>query len=88
MRLAQAEVPTLDCVSVDAGVEGGLHGVRAFALAGGSDPAAAEAGFTAIFTHVIGLLITFIGEDLALRLVREAWPEIARDQVGMGGEHE
>jgi len=88
VRLAQAEVPTLERVSVDAGAEGGLHGVRAFALADGRDPTTAEAGLTAILAHIIGLLITFIGEDLALHLVREAWPEIARDQVETGGEHE
>jgi len=79
VRLARGEVPTLEGVTVDTGAEGGLDGIRAFALA--SDAGADEAGLTAILAHVIGLLITFIGEDLALRLVREAWPELAHGQV-------
>jgi hypothetical protein len=78
VRLAQAEVPALEHVTVDAlaiGAEGGLHGVREFARATG-DADAAEAGLSAILAHVIGLLVTFIGEDLALRLIRDAWPEV------------
>jgi hypothetical protein len=82
VRLAQAEVPALEGITVDAGdagAEGGLHGVREFALASGGDPGVAAAGLTAILAHLIGLLVIFIGEDLAVRLVREAWPEIAPD---------
>ena len=87
VRLAQAEVPALKGVTVDAGVEGSLHGVRALALTS-DDPTVAEAGVTALLAHVIGLLSTFIGEDLALRLVRDAWPDFAHDQVSTGGAHE
>ena len=82
MHLAQAEVPALERVTVDAlatGAEGGLHGVREFARASG-DAGAAEAGLSAILAHVIGLLVTFIGEDLALRLIRDAWPELPDGQ--------
>ena len=82
VRLAQAEVPALECVTVDAlatGAEGSLHGVREFARASG-DAGAAEAGLSAILAHAIGLLITFIGEDLALRLIRDAWPELPDGQ--------
>jgi len=78
VRLAQAEVPALEHVPVDtgAGAEGSLREVRAFALASGN-PGATESGLSAILAHVIGLLITFIGEDQALRLIRETWPELA-----------
>jgi hypothetical protein len=91
--LAQAEVPALEHVTVDAlatggdpaeGGEGGLHGVREFAR-GVGDAGAAEAGLSAILAHVIGLLVTFIGEDLALRLVRDAWPELPDGQGGSEG---
>ncbi len=79
VRLARAEVPVLERVTGDMGAEGGLWGVRELTedarISG--DPAEAEAALTAILAHVIGLLIMFIGEDLALRLVREAWPELA-----------
>ena len=83
VHLAQAEAPALERVSVDAlatGAEGGLHGVREFAR-GVGDAGAAEAGLSAILAHVIGLLVTFIGEDLALRLIREAWPELPDGQA-------
>src|ERR671931_322954 len=82
VRLAQAEFPALERVTVNAlatGAEGGLHGVREFARASGN-AGAAEAGLSAILAHVIGLLVTFIGEDLALRLVRDAWPELPDGQ--------
>ena len=82
VHLAQAEVPALERVTVDAlapGAEGGLHGVREFARASG-DAGAAEAGLSAILAHVIGLLATFIGEDLALRQIRDAWPELPDGQ--------
>lgn len=94
VRLAQTEVPVLERVTVDAGATGGaggegiLRGVRDVvesARASGGDPRAAEAGLTAILAHIIGLLVIFIGEDLALRLVHEAWPEPAPDHVAPEG---
>ena len=33
----------------------------------------------AIIAHLLGLLMTFIGEPLTLRLVREAWPDVLLD---------
>ncbi len=82
VRLAQGEVRTLErgTVAGHGGVEGDLLGVRECALASDDDPAVGETGQTAILVHVIGLLVTFIGEELALRLVREAWPELADEQ--------
>jgi len=94
VRLAQAEVPALTRVTVDTGVIGGagaegtLRGVRDFvevARVSDADPRAAEAGVAAILAHIIGLLIIFIGEDLALRLVREAWPAPAPDLAASEG---
>ena len=34
----------------------------------------------AITAHLLGLLVTFIGEPLTLRLVREAWPDASWDK--------
>jgi len=87
VRLAQDDIPALEGVTVVAGepeAEGSLRGVPAFARASG-DVAAIEAGLSAILAHAIGLLITFIGEDLALRLVHESWPELASDQAASEG---
>ena len=80
VRLARAEVPALEGVVVDTGAEGGLRGVRAFALSSAGNAGAAEVGLSALLAHVIGLLSTFIGEDLAVRLVRDTWPELAQGQ--------
>ena len=91
VRLAQAENPALAHVTVAAagsGAEGTLRGVRDVvedARVSGADPGAVEAGLSAILAHDIGLLSTFIGEDLALRLVREAWPELAPDPAASEG---
>jgi len=90
VRLAQAEVPAVESVTVDAGAgaAGSLRGVRALVLANSDEPGVTEAGLSAILAHVIGLLITFIGEDLTKRQIREVWPEVAHGRVDTGGEHE
>jgi len=89
VHLAQSEVPALERVTVDvreaAGVEGGLRGVQEFALASDGDPAVVEAALTAILAHVVGLLVTFIGEGLAIRLIGEAWPELVDAQDNAEG---
>ena len=33
----------------------------------------------ALAAHLLGLLVTFIGESLALRVVREGWPDASFD---------
>ncbi|HTM21259.1 MAG TPA: hypothetical protein VL172_12150 [Kofleriaceae bacterium] len=38
------------------------------------DAATASAAAVALLTTLIGMLIRFIGEDLAVRLIRAAWP--------------
>ena len=37
-------------------------------------------GAAAITAHLLGLLVTFIGEPLTLALVREAWPDTSLDE--------
>ena len=57
-----------------------LHGVRVrpdgtLAATDGADAIpAAEAGVVLV-AHLLGLLVTFIGEPVALELVRGVWPE-------------
>ena len=65
--LARAELPALQSIQI--GAEGGLEGFEQLATGTG---AAAAAAITA---HLLGLLVTFIGEPLTLTLVREAWPD-------------
>ncbi len=65
--LAAAEVPALK--SVRLGGDGALEG---FAAVPESD---ADAAGTAVVAQLLGLLVTFIGEPLTLRLVSDAWPD-------------
>ena len=85
VRLAQAESPVLTRVTVDAQAEDGLQGLRAFALASSGNPVAAAEGLAALLAHIIGLLVVFIGEDLAVRLVHEAWPELVSGPQALEG---
>jgi len=77
--LAQADFPVLVALG---GPSLGLEGLPR-ALAGTEQTEAFEAA-TAILGNVIALLITFIGEDLALRAIRDVWPgaPVAFEQSG------
>jgi hypothetical protein len=67
LALAKAADPVLEGVRVRP--DGTLEGFEAI-----PPDRAAEAGFLAV-AELLGLLITFIGEPLTLRLVGDAWPE-------------
>jgi hypothetical protein len=75
LALARAEVPALERVTVnpDCSMEG-LEELAAGATDGGAH------GPLAITAHLLGLLVTFIGEPLTVRLVREAWPDASLDE--------
>jgi hypothetical protein len=71
VAMAKSEVPSLAAVQVrDDGSLEGLHG-------NGKDPGADAAGDAGVVVvaQLLGLLVTFIGERLTLRLVRDAWPD-------------
>jgi hypothetical protein len=57
------------------GTDGALTGACEYAMA--VDAPAATDGLTAVVASLLGLLVTFIGEDLTLGLVQQAWPEFA-----------
>ncbi|WBH16316.1 hypothetical protein [Sphingomonas radiodurans] len=63
LALARAEHPSLRQVSMAA--DGSFEGLEQ-----GSDDAV-----LAVIAQFLGLLVTFVGEPLTLRLVRDAWPE-------------
>jgi hypothetical protein len=75
LALARTEVPALQRVTVnpDCSMEG-LEELAANGTDGGIH------GPGAITAHLLGLLATFIGEPLTLRLVREAWPDASLDE--------
>jgi len=70
LALARAEVPALHSITEKA--DGSLEGLDK--LAAEARDVAVDAG-VAITAHLLGLLVTFIGEPLTARLVREAWPD-------------
>lgn len=85
LRLAQGEHPTLAGLAVDDGAAAGLRGVRE--VAAGHDPAVAADALATVLAHFIWLLVTFIGEGLSMRLLRENWPGLGGD-VASGAEGE
>jgi hypothetical protein len=74
LHLASAESPFLEGVRAGSPPETCLEGLGERVQ--GVEPAAAEHGLAAILASLIGLLVTFIGEDLTLRLVRDVWPDV------------
>ena len=77
LALAKAEAPELAAAQVRA--DGTLEGLP--------DDHDAGAG-VAIVAQLLGLLVTFIGEPLTLRLVRDAWPDapVTGTDAGSGGQ--
>ena len=52
----------------------------------GHDPHHLAEGFATLFAHLLWLLATFIGEDLAWQQVAMVWPEAPLDSKSGGGE--
>ena len=81
LALARAEVPSVDSITVKADCS--MEGLKELAAdtrkSGGGGSEAAEA-VAAIMGHLLGLLVTFIGKSLTLRLVREGWPDLSLDE--------
>lgn len=71
--LARRTSPVL--ANVVAGPGGRLRGLTA-ALAEANDADARKAAFTLV-AHFIELLAILVGDELAIRLLRDAWPDLA-----------
>jgi hypothetical protein len=69
LALARKEVPSLQTAKVTP--EGRLEGIEEHATGATKHAEAA----TAITAHLLALLVTFIGEPLTLRLLRDVWPD-------------
>ena len=70
LALARAEVPSLQNVKIGAG--GRLEGFEDIVAVKGAGGTGDEAA-VAITAHLLGLLVTFIGEPLTLKLEGAAW---------------
>jgi hypothetical protein len=75
LTLARAEAPSLSALQIAA--DGSLKGLDE--LASQTDKGQARDEGAILIAQLIGLLLTFIGEGLTLRLVHDVWPEAAFD---------
>jgi hypothetical protein len=76
--MAKADVPALGPVRVlPDGSSGGLEGVE--------QHQDSDAGLVVV-AQLLGLLVTFIGEPLTLRLVGDAWPDATEGENDRFGE--
>src|ERR1039457_6886874 len=78
--LANAEVPWLRAVRVKA--DGSFEGLDE--LGAQVDPDEIFEGRVVLLAQLLGLLVTFIGELLTLRLVRDVWPKLSLNEVDLG----
>lgn len=76
LTLARAEAPDLSAVQV--GPAGALEGLSAAEAPGGTRFADGE---VVLVAHLLGLLLTFVGEALMLRVVQDAWPKVRLDDL-------
>ncbi len=67
--LARADVPALKFVKIDA--DGRLEGLEQIV----ADQSTEDEAAVTIVSHLLGLLVTFIGEPLTVSLVSAAWPD-------------
>lgn len=70
--LAGAEVPWLAALKIKA--DGTLEGIHEAQM--NLDGAAAAVGETVLVAQLLGLLVTFIGPALTLRLLHDVWPDL------------
>ena len=75
LTLARAEAPSLSVVQV--APDGSLKGLDEAEPQ--IDKEQARDGGVILIAQLVGLLLTFIGEGLTLRLVQDVWPEAAFD---------
>jgi hypothetical protein len=71
LALARAEAPSLSAVQVAA--DGSLQGLDELEPQIAKDQA--REGGAVLIAQLIGLLLTFVGEGLTLRMVQDVWPE-------------
>jgi len=84
LTLARAEAPSLSAVQVAA--DGSLQGLDE--LERQIDKDQVKEGGAILIAQLIGLLLTFIGEGLTLRMIQDVWPEVAVDGLVSEKERE
>ena len=77
LALSRAEIPALKDVKV--GPQGCVEGLDLVTADGG-----VESG-TTITANFLWLLVTFVGEPGAMRLVKDVWPDLQLSELSKGG---
>jgi hypothetical protein len=72
LALATAEISSLSTVTINE--DGSLQGLKELEQDENLGPGRAGA---ALVAHLLDLLVTFIGESLTLRLLRDRWPDVS-----------
>ena len=78
LALAKADVPSLEAVQVRG--DGSLEGFDPARQDEASECANQD---LVLVAQLLGLLVTFIGTPLTLRLLRDAWPEAPIDEIDL-----
>jgi len=78
IALACADDPSLQHITVNS--DGSLEGLEDLVADATNSREGSTEVATAIIVHLLGLLVTFIGEPLTLRLVHVAWPDVSLDE--------
>jgi hypothetical protein len=78
--LAISEAPSLSGAQITA--DGSLQGISK--VEPQSDAHQNREDGVMLIAHLLGLLSTFVGDGLTLRLVQDAWPDAALDQGNFG----
>jgi len=76
--VAMGKAETLSLGSVQVQPDGSLDGIT---------QGDADAAF-AVLVHLLGLLVTFVGERMTLRLLLDAWPGASLDETDSSGEEQ
>ena len=74
VHLSRAEFPFLDGVPSAPNTRSLIERLRETAAT--VEPSQAHEGFVSVLGTLVGLLVSFIGEDLTFRLLRDVWPEV------------
>jgi hypothetical protein len=82
LTLARAEAPSLSAVQI--GADGSLKGLAE--LGPQIDKDMSKEGGAILIAQLLGLLLTFIGEGITIRVVQGVWPESAFDDRDSGKE--
>jgi hypothetical protein len=86
LTLAKAEAPSLRTVEIAA--DGSLQGLEQLGPQidknKDQDRANANEGGAILIAQLLGLLLTFIGEAVTLRMLQDVWPEAAFDGPDSG----